>query len=277
MRATRFPRPRAGLLAALAAALALQGCAASNTAALRAAYDDPDDVCVAWRRPLIEQQSTEEQDRLKSAAGGAVAAGLLTSAIAAATGDDKWWQKGAYAAAAGALAGYSLAYFRQKEERASSREQLLGSVDSDARAERARLSGTAAAVQALRDCRRREGATLTRNIETRVIDAAQAPGYIDGFARAVADDNRLISTVLDGADERVTAYVDATAAGSDMEAALLENERRDAAARAAKARVQTTSPNVIAASKDVETLRTEDAAAEAELDQQVEAMRILVG
>lgn len=270
--ASARPR-RSGAVALLTGAgLLLQGCAGQSTASLSRSYDDPSDVCVAERRPIIELRSTEEQDRLRQAIAGAVVGGILAGGIAAATGNDNWLLIGGIGAGVGLLAGYTRAYLDQKAETAQTREELLASVDGDAQAERARLSQTARSVQDLRDCRRDQIAKLRTDIRDGILtgDAAREAA-LDLQSRARGD-NRLISEVLGGADQRVDAYVDTTAAVSEVDAELLAAERRDKEARQARRKVGKTSKNVIASSDELKALKTDDAAAEAEADAEIAAL-----
>lgn len=200
----------AGLVFSMLGATA---CTTTNTAR----FNNPSDACNAYRQPVIALQETEQQKRVESALIGAAAAGLLTALILGAAGDKHWWQKGLAAGIVGGLAGYSLQYFREKEQKANTREQLLASVNADAGQETRHLNKTAQAIQRLRDCRSGEIRTLKADVVKKRAAPQAARSRLAGIKARVAEDNELISIALDGADKRVTSYVDATSAASEVE------------------------------------------------------------
>ncbi|MEC9434752.1 MAG: hypothetical protein VYD87_17750 [Pseudomonadota bacterium] len=261
----------------LVAALALSGGCAQSTAEMKQQYVDASDSCSGFRTAIIDARSTDQQDRIQQALAGAVLAAALTSAIAAASGDNKWWQKGLYAGAAGALVGYSKAYFEQKAKENTTRDQLLRSVDGDARAESARLTTSARAVNNLRDCRNDELETVRKAVASGGLKRDAAQAQLLAIRDRVAVDNRLVTAMLDGADKRVTSYVDTTAAASNVNAELLASERRDQQAREAKRKVRQTSPNVVKVQEDTAALRATDAAAQQQFDQRLQAMLVATG
>lgn len=254
------------------AALLVQGCAAATTQELRVAYDDPADACNAQRTPIIELKSTEEQDRLRNAARGAIGAAVLTAIIGVSRDDKNWLRNAAIAGAVGALSGYALTYFRQKAEQSKTQAELLASVNADARAERTLLTRTGQAVQALRNCRSSQIAALGAEIRNGAVTGDAARERALALQERARQDNALISEVLDGADERVGAYVDTTAAVSEVDSELLAAERRDQAARAAKRKVRSSSADVVASSEQLHTIREEDRMASAAAEEDLAAL-----
>lgn len=272
----KLPTRRTGVALVTVAALGLQGCAQQLTQD----YNDPNDVCNAQRTPLINLKSTEQQDQINQALIGAVAgaaAGALVSVLTGGTETEQILLGAGIGALVGGLAGYSKAYFEQKAARNKTREQLLASVDSDARQENRLLTQTASAVKALRDCRNGEIAQIERAINGN-LPKDEARAQVLAVQSKVQQDNQLISEVLDGADERVTAYVDTTAAVSDVDSALLERDRRrQRAAKKARKKVRRTSPNVIKVADKSMDIRDNDAEQQQAVDDRISAMLVQIG
>lgn len=265
---------------ALIASLLLQACATSQDLSR---YEDPSDACVQYRRPIIAAKETEQQERVRSAVVGAFAAGALTSAVAALAGDKKWWQKGLIATGVGALSGYSYTYFRQKAEASQSAEELLTQVDQDALQERGRLTETSQAVLALRDCRRMALNDIRRDYQNETIDQAEARARLAEVREQINEDNKLVTVALEGTDQRVNSYVDATATASEVERSLIVASAERPANRSRRVsdrkvrQVAQTSPNVIKSVEQTEELKDTDAEAREQLAAEVEAMEVLLG
>jgi hypothetical protein len=258
-----------------AGALLIQGCAQPDLAR----FDDGSDVCNPQRQQLIALRTTDQQEQINSAATGAAIGGIIAAGVVLAAGGDARDAAliGGVGALAGGLAGYSKTYAEQKTRNAQTREQLLSAVNLDADQERATLTRTAVSVQALRDCRNAQIAAIERDIEGGALQRDVALARVEGVQERVAADNLLIGQVLDSADERVAAYVDTTAAASNVDVALLAAERRDAEARRAQTQVASTSRSVLQVDREVEQLRTSEVEAREDQDQRLKAMLVQIG
>lgn len=271
----KLPRRRTTVAFTVVAAIGLQGCVQQLTQS----YNDPNDVCNAQRAPLINLRSTEQQDQINQALVGVVAgaaAGALVSVLTGGNETEQILLGAGIGALAGGLAGYSKAYFEQQAARNKTRDQLLASVDSDARQESQLLTQTAASVKSLRDCRNQELAQIEQAIKGN-LPKDQARAQVLAVQSKVQQDNKLISEVLDGADERVTAYVDTTAAASEVDSAMLARDRREAAAKKARKKVRRKSPNVIKVSDKAADIRDDDGEQQQAVDDRISAMLVQIG
>ena len=245
-------------------------------------FDDASDSCNGFRRPIIATQSTEQQERLQQAAVGAAVGAVLGGILGAATGSDDWWIGSLAGAAAGGIGGYSRAYFEQQAERARSREELFRLVNADASAEKDRLSRTSAAVIALRDCRTGEIRELAGDFEAGRVDRAAAQARLGDIRSRIDQDNRLVTAMLDGTEERVNAYVDATAVSAEVERSLIYTPttqtvaRADPDARRRAQRAQRRAPAVPAVAEAKDALASSDEIAREQLAREVDAMAVLL-
>jgi len=185
---------------ALAAATMVSGC---QTAQL-AKYNNPADVCVAYRQPLIET----EQDLNKPIAAGIVSGALIGGLIGGlATGK----AGGAVAGAlVGAAAGGAAGYYQGKAQQAKNQAELLAAINDDAQADATRFGGLGRSVKALQNCRRQQIGVYVAQVKRKQLTPAQALSERAKLQTSIREDGDLINQVLGSVDKRVETYVDSS-------------------------------------------------------------------
>lgn len=265
-----FRKLRNGMtVAAVSSALLVSSC---TTVPIE---DDPSDQCNGFRQQIASARRTEINERIGGAAAGAIGAALIT-AVTGGDGDDF-----ARNIAVGALSGFALTYFNQKRQQARDRNSLLASVNSDAQAERSLVSKTGRAASQLRSCRQQEIRTLSAEIRRGSIDQSTARARLAGIKRKIASDNQIISSTFGGINQRVDAYISATAATAEVDKSLIVRQQRQQARgtekqrrSAAQARART--PQVTSVAREAEQQEAADAARRASVDRDIKALEALL-
>ncbi|WP_165586933.1 YMGG-like glycine zipper-containing protein [Pseudaestuariivita atlantica] len=235
---------------------------------------DPNDNCTPFRQQISDARRTEIQKQTQNAVAGAVVGGILGALVAG--GDSQQRARGALiGAAAGGLAGYSATYYNQKKQRSSDAAALLRSVNADASRESALVSRTGKAANSLRSCRISQLAALESRVKRQQVSKSQAKAELRQIRAKVSGDNRIISAAFNGIGQRVDAYVDATAAETGVNRAIVANQRAAQNARDRRARAAT--PNVARVSTQSSQIRAADKRASDAVDRKLNSLEILLG
>lgn len=270
---TAKPLKSAGVLI-LAGAMALQGCTEGMT--LTADANDPSDVCNGFRQTIVAAQRTQIDEQVAGAVAGAAIGALLGAAVASG-GTVRERQQGALiGAVGGGLSGLAATYYSQKAQSAADANALLRSVDADAANERALVTQTGRAAQALRGCRNDQLAALEGQVRSGAIAPDVARAELGVIRGKVAQDNQIISAAFNGIGNRVDAYVDASAAAAGVDRAAIA-AARPPVATAQVTRARSFTPSVAAVVQDRNSAIAVDAEAETRVNNRIEALSILVG
>lgn len=256
-----------GIGAALLLTMTLSACDEQVT--INQAAIDKNDTCAANYNAISAARRTEINQQASNAAAGAVMGALLGAALSSSNDRARGAMIGA---AAGGLAGYSGTYYRQKQQNASDARALLASVNSDARNEDALITTTGKSVAALRSCRQAQVDQLSRDIRAGKVDKASGRAQLDAIKRRISADNKVVSAAFNGIGERVDGYIDASAAGAQVDRASYM-AARDAAARQARA----ATPSVTKVSSGFSQQKTSDDRMRANLEANVQAVEKLLG
>lgn len=256
-----------GVVATLVVTLALAGCDEQIT--LNEAARDTSDSCNVYHNAISEARRTEINQQASNAAAGAVFGALVGAALS--SSNDR--AKGALiGATAGGLAGYSGTYYRQKAANAADARTLLASVNSDANSEATLISRTGQSVAQLRRCRDAQVTALSSGVRSGKIGKDAGRAQLATLKTRIATDNKIISASFNGIGERVDGYIDASAAGAQVDrAAYLA--ARDQAARQAR----TATPGVVAANSALGSQKTADDRLRTSLEANVQAVEKLLG
>ncbi|MFN3312886.1 MAG: hypothetical protein ACK46Q_05405 [Hyphomonas sp.] len=249
---------------AVITALSLQGC--SETMAIDPASRDMADSCGASYDTITRARTTEINQQINNAVVGAVFGAMLGAAVA---GDGNRGRGALAGATAGGLAGYSGTYLAQKQQRAQDATALLASINSDASAEQALVTEAGQAVVALRACRNRQVADLTDRVRSGRTQPAAARAELEVLKKRVTNDNRVVSASFNGIEQRVDAYVDASAAVADVDRAAYLAGRN--------AQVQAATPSVRAVSNNFVAQRNADQAVRSSIEANIQAVERLLG
>lgn len=256
-----------GVVATLMVTLALAGC--DEQINLNEAARDTSDTCNVYHNAIAQARKTEINEQANNAAAGAVMGAIMGAALS--SSNDR--AKGALiGATAGGLAGYSATYYRQKSANAADARALLNSVNTDARTEATLISRTGQSVAQLRRCRDNQVTALSRDVRAGKIGNAAAKEQLNVLKRRVATDNKIISASFNGIGQRVDGYIDASAAGAQVNRASYL-AARDRAARQARS----ATPGVTAANTALSTQKTADDRLRTSLEANVQAVEKLLG
>jgi hypothetical protein len=189
---TRYFRPLSAVLAFSMTAASVSGCAqvgqlqesvASGIGNLTGDKDklpiDPADVCKDQREEFAKSQSWFT-DQIVSGAllGGAGGAALGAAGSAIATGKvNPWVVVGS--AAAGALTGASLAYYKTRAQDAADKDELARNSNSDLTKEGQQIDHTTAAFARLRACRFAEARRIKNEVRNGRLDRTAGLAQID--------------------------------------------------------------------------------------------------
>lgn len=261
--ATSLTRLR-GTAAVVIIALSLQGCAESI--AIEPSSRDAADSCAPNYDQITAARSTEINKQMNNAMAGAMIGAVLGAAVA---GDGNRSRGALMGATAGGLAGYSATYLNQKQQQNADARTLLASINADAATDEGLITQAGRATSALRDCRKRQTADLTARIRSGETSPAAGRTELAALKKRVANDNRVVSASFNGINQRVDAYVDASAAVAEVDrAAYLAG--RNPAARAA-------TPKVAQVSNSFVAQRGVDDAVRAQIEADVQAIEQLLG
>lgn len=238
-----------------------------------AVQNDPTDQCNDVRQKIAAARNTEINERVENGAGAALAAGLLT-AINGGSADEVRRN-----VLISGLSGFALTYFNQKRQQNRDNNALLASVNRDASNERRLVSQTGKRAQDLRTCRQNQIAALSREARRGEINAATARSRLNVLKQRIAADNRLISSAFGGIDQRVDAYISATAASAQVDRSLITRERQvnaSAAQRRAAANARNRTPQVTSAAQETNRQKTNDTRRAAAVDRDIRALEALL-
>lgn len=201
--------PRLGLAAALAGALALQGCATIPAGV------DANDPCSANRQPLVEAQQRYNETIAVGAVSGA-ALGALIGGLA--TGD---WGGALAGAAIGGVSGAVGGYLQAKAQQASNRAQVIDAINQDVRDSRRYVSRIGEGIRRLNTCRANEVADLRRRIQAGAVSGEAARAELAVLRSRIADDRRLVNAVIGEVNENRGVFADALAKTQGVERDLV--------------------------------------------------------
>ena len=235
--------------------------------------NDPTDSCNAFAQRIGEARKTEINDRL----GNVIGAGLATGFATILLGGDQ--EDAVIAAVLAGASAFAISYFNDQKQRNQDSNRLLASVNRDALNERNLVSRTGKAAAALRSCRQKQVAALASKARRGSIGKDTARSELSLLKRRISGDNRLISSAFGGIDERVDAYVSATAATAQVDKALITRQRQvNATARqrqaAQQARART--PQVTSVARASNQQKVNDASRAASLDRELKALEALL-
>lgn len=256
-----------GIVVTLVATLALAGC--DEQVVLNEAARDTSDSCNMYHSAISQARKTDINEQANNAAAGAVMGAILGAAL---SGKDDRARGALIGATAGGLAGYSATYYRQKSANAADARALLASVNTDARTEATLISRTGKSVADLRNCRSAQVNALSQNVRAGKIGKDAAKTELTVLKRRIATDNKIISASFNGIGERVDGYIDASAAGAQVNRASYLAARDQAARRARSA-----TPSVTSANTALSTQKTSDDRLRANLEANVQAVEKLLG
>lgn len=207
---------RAGLVAVTVAALAMQGCA---TTGVRSTYSDPADACSARREPMIQMVEKFNEPIVKGAATGALVGALAGALISHNSGGRVNPLAVLGGAAVGGALGAGAGYLQAKQDQASSWEELLSSVDADARLYGARSSTLRNSITNLYDCRRSQIAKVTEQFSSGILSGPQAKAELTRIQTAIAADDELLNKALGTSEKRVVEIASARASAGGYSSA----------------------------------------------------------
>ncbi len=190
--------------------LVLTGCVTAT--GLRNKYTVAGDVCQAYREPIFQSQEHFNEKIVESAVVGALigaGAGLLF-------GGKKRGEAAVIGGLAGLTAGLGAGYLRAKAARAKSRQELIGSINSDITRDNYRMTALGKSLRQLNDCRQDQLDRLADDLQAGLIDKATGKTKLEAIRTAIRNDNSLVQEIFGKVDERGTAYVDASAVARDV-------------------------------------------------------------
>ncbi|MEM9139208.1 MAG: hypothetical protein AAGB15_05210, partial [Pseudomonadota bacterium] len=135
---------------------------------------------------------------------------------------------------------------------------------------------------ALQDCREGELQQLRADFKAKTVTREAARTRLAAIEGRIATDNRLVAEAFESADERVDAYVDATASTVEVERDLVytppkaKKPKTNRQQRAAVRKTQKLSPNVSQTAKKNDQVQTAHAKRDQQLAQEVDAMNDLL-
>ncbi len=248
----RFAARRSGRMVAagMIALMTLQGCAQQVPISLAALNEE--DECSVFRADIAEARRADWQEQATAAAIGA-GLGALAGALIGGT-------RGAMIGlAGGALVGLGGSYLTIRSRNAADNEALLASVNADAGAEVELVTKAGRAAESLRRCRIDQLEALRTAVRDGAMDGEAARSELNLIQRRTEQENSVISAAFNGVDERVTAYVEATAEVARVDEAISEQEARRRTAnveRASQTRTATLERDAAAAER-IELLSAE--------------------
>lgn len=250
--------------AIVAVALSLQGCAESI--AIQPESRDAADSCAVNYDRITAARSTEINRQMNNAMAGAMIGAVLGAAIA---GDGNRGRGALMGATAGGLAGYSATYLNQKQQQNKDARALLASINADAATDEGLITEAGRATAALRDCRQLQTADLAMRVRSGQSTPAAGRAELTALKARIANDNRVVSASFNGINQRVDAYVDASAAMAEVDRAAYLAGRAPA--------VRAATPKVAQVSNSFVAQRQADDAVRARLEADLQAIERLLG
>lgn len=214
-------------LIAVTCVLAVTGCQMPHTTPPRPNipfFQETVAGCTAERQPFVQAQERFSERIWESAGVGALAgAGAGALAATVATGGDLTdvLAGALIGAVIGGLAGAVGSYLQQKEEQNLQRAELLQSIENDAIADGRKLTGLAASLNKLSNCRQTQIDNLVADAKASRVAKDIARSRLSAIEASVQDDNDLVAAVLDEVGERRAIYVEAAARTSGKDEVVI--------------------------------------------------------
>jgi hypothetical protein len=182
--------------------MVVTGCAQGG---LTQQYGDTSDRCYTERKPLLDTEGNYAQPMIT----GAVIGGALGGAAGGLAG--RSWESALIGLGTGIVAGAGVGYLSERQRMAHSQQELLASIDADARRDVQGIRTSTSAIANLTRCRNAEIAVVNQRYAAKATTAQQARAEYQQIDQRMKGDDELINKVLGQAGDRARTYVQARA------------------------------------------------------------------